>query len=198
MSDTKPSNAVLCPECDALVGAGVDKCWLCGAVLVELDRAAAPRVDLPKLPRHETTRFSYSLGLLMTVVTLVCVSLGLVSIEPGLGIVFAFIVTPALIRTAIGAARRNVAGRPMDITQKMIAFGGSLGVVTVIAVTAGITFFATCFASGFAAAIGFEIANVFGGYDDLLWGAVVGVVIGIIPAGFVGYFLIRRLWPRKD
>ena len=197
MSDTGRSDVVLCPECDALVGAGVQKCWLCGAALVEVNDVVMAEVVLPRLPRHEASRFSYSLGLLMTVVTLVCVCLGVFSIAPGLGIVFAIIVTPAFIRTAIGAARREDAGRPMDVGQKILAFGGSLGVMTVIAVTAGITFFATCVVGGFVALFGLEVAVPSAGMDVIGWAIVTGLVIGILVGGYVGYRLIRRLWPRR-
>ena len=36
MSDAKRSIETTCPDCGALVGAGVKKCWLCGAALAEL------------------------------------------------------------------------------------------------------------------------------------------------------------------
>ena len=71
MSEPERSDVVLCPECDALVGAGVRKCWLCGAALMELDDVVMAEVVLPHLSRREASRFSYSLGLLMTVVSLI-------------------------------------------------------------------------------------------------------------------------------
>ncbi len=195
MSDTERSDVVHCPECGALVGAGVQKCWLCGASLADLDDVVMAEIVLPHLPHREASRFSYSLGLLITVVTLICVSLGLVSIAPGLGIAFAIFVTPAYIRTAVGVARRNVKGQPMDIGQKILAFGGSLAVMTVIAVAAAVAFFATCFAGFWAAAPVFVyVASA----ETIVWVLVIAIVIGSIAAGVVGYLLIRRLWPRMD
>jgi hypothetical protein len=129
----------------------------------------------------------------MLTVTLVSVCLGVGVMAPGLGIALAVLVTPAFIRTAIGAARRKVEGRPMDVGQKILAFGGSVGVVTVIGVAAGITFFATCWA-GFIGGASLGEAAGARGYDPLTWGFYTGVGLGIVAAIFVGYLVSRRFW----
>ena len=200
MNDAERSTAAHCPECGALVSEGIQKCWLCGQ---DLGRAASQTdrdvsSTISTISRARPIAPQFGLASMMLTVTLICVCLGVGSIAPGLGIFFAIIVTPAFIRTAIGAARRKVEGRPMDVGQKILAFGGSVGVVTVIGVAAAITFFATCYAGGWAALFGLATAVPAAELKVIGWAVGTGVVLGSVAAGYVCYRLIRRLWPSRD
>ena len=68
-------------------------------------------------------------------------------------------------------------------------------VMTVIAVAAAVTFFATCFAGFWTAA---PVLVYVTSAETIVWVLVIAIVIGSISAGVVGYLLIRRLWPRMD
>lgn len=192
MNDAEKLTEKHCPECGAPVGAVEQNCWLCNRSGGSGQEPISPVTVMAR------RKVSFSLGSLMTAMTLICVCLGLFGIAPGLGIGFASVVMPAFIRTARGAARRRVEGQPMDISEKMVTFGGSVGVVTVIGVAAGVTFCATCSAGGWAIILGMEVLFPRSYYDGLLIGFGTGVVLGCIAGGYVGYRLLRKLWPQND
>jgi hypothetical protein len=90
----------------------------------------------------------FTLGGLLSVITLICVCLGLFIASPGLGIFAAIAVLPALIRTVLLARRRERIGYPISTTDKYEAFLGSLGVVitslVMLSIVAAATFFFVC------------------------------------------------------
>ena len=134
----------------------------------------------------------------MLTVTLISVCLGVGVMAPGLGIALAVLVTPAFIGTAMGAARRKVEGRPLDVGQKILAFAGSVGVVMVIGIAAGITFFVTCVVGGVVGANIFPATGMRVGLERMV---NIGVPIGTVAAGLVvvvGFFIFfRSLWRKK-
>ncbi len=133
----------------------------------------------------------------MLTVTLVAVVLGAFRVAPGLGILLVIIVSPAWLRTCLNVMRRKARGRPMSAMERLGLFAGSLGVVTIVGVAAGIAFYATCWAGfGISAAAG-EVLAV-GDYGWLAWGLFLGVALGIVAGLVVGLLLLRRLWPHKD
>jgi hypothetical protein len=90
----------------------------------------------------------FTLAGLLSVITLICVCLGLFVASPGLGIFSAIAVLPALIRTVLLARRRKRIGFPISTTDKHEAFFGSLGVVitslVMLSIVAAATFFFVC------------------------------------------------------
>lgn len=180
-----------CPGCGAENDPGRASCWLC-AEPVGLGPGApsAPTALVPPVPLQRT----FTLSSLFLVMTLIAVCLGVAVQVPGLGIPLAILCTPALIRTMLIRSRRRAKGRSMTAGDKVLAFLGSLAVVTTIAVAAGGAFVAVCFSLGLAS---FSIS--LNGSND--WGIalmIAGWVLGIGIGLTVGFFLVRWLWKRKD
>jgi len=195
MTQPSPPHAIVCPECGATVVRRatntVMRCWLCG------HRVGLPAGESANFAVRPTAP-QFGIASMMLTVTLVAVCLGVGVMAPGLGVALAVLVTPALIRTAIGVERhKEVSGRTMDVGQKIAAFAGSLGVVTMIGTAAGAAFFATCWAGFFG---GTAIGQAAGArdYDPLAWGFFTGIGLGVIAGIFAAYFVIRWLWPHKE
>ena len=176
---------VRCGECGATNPATSNVCWLCQRPFVAGPRPEAPVAE-PAKPLAVTQR-TFGLSSLMLLIALIAVCLGVMREVPGLGIALAVVATPALLRTIRTVARREARGRPMDVAEMIGAFFGSVAVVTTIGVAAGAVFTGTCFPVGLVAFTANNAALV-----------ILAFVLGFVAAGFVGYFLIRRLWPRKD
>jgi hypothetical protein len=122
----------------------------------------------------------------MLVIALIAVCLGVLVEIPGLGVVLLLVSTPALIRTLMAVSRGKAAGRPLSGWEKMTVFAGSLGVVAVIGLASLIAFIATCFPVGLISV-----------QADMGVGVFLAFSVGIIAAGFVGFTLIRKLWPQR-
>jgi hypothetical protein len=132
---------------------------------------------------------TFSLSSLFLVVTLCAVTFGLFGVAPGLGILFAIVVAPATLRTAVAARRVKARGRRMDVVQKIETFVGSLFVVITIGAAACVAFVATCFPIGM---ITFASDNGIGG--GLLLAFIIGGAVGL----GVLFWLGRWLWPKKE
>jgi len=185
----------LCGECQATRRPDTEYCWLCGAALEPIVADAAQ----PSVGSEQRAACQFSLASLMLIVTLFAVLLGVFRMAFGLGIVLAILVTPALVRTCMIAARSRAGGRPMSAGRKVSFFAGTLGLVAIIAVAVSVAFVATCFPIGFAAALEanwgpnarFSPALFFG----LAW--VLGIAAALVVLCFL-LWLFRRLWPRGD
>lgn len=142
----------MCPECGAEVGER-DVCWLCGwrggtAAPVHPARTS------PFVPKSESSRRAnpaqFSLESLMLAITLISVCLGMLVAVPGLGVLVCIIAVPAFVRTLIvGRLSKDVAV-PLSLSEKVLAFFASSGIVLGI-LLAGMSAFAvacvgTCFA----------------------------------------------------
>ncbi len=125
----------------------------------------------------------------MLIVTLFAVLLGVSRMSLGLGIVLAILVTPALVRTCMIAARSRAGGRPMSVGRKVSFFAGTLGLLAIIAVAVSAAFVATCFPIGLAGALGRESQFLL----VLAW--PVGIAAGVLVLSVL-IWLFRRLWPR--
>jgi len=177
----------LCGECQATRRPDTEFCWLCGAALEPMIVADATQ---PSVGSEHRAVFQFSLASMMLIVTLCSVLLGVFRIAFGLGIVLAILVTPALVRTCMIAARSRAGGRPMSVGRKVSFFAGTLGLLAVIAVAVPAAFVATCFPIGLAGALGT-------GLQFLL---ILAWPVGIAAGGLVLYVLFRlfrRLWPRE-
>ena len=180
----------ICPHCGAVNRLSRTTCWLCGHSPVATGAAAEPQPQAS--PTEKTAQRTFGLSSLMLLIALIAVCLGVMRELPGLGIALAVVATPALIRTIGAVGRKEARGRPMDVPEIIGTFLGSVAVVTTIAVAAGAAFVATCFP------VGLVTLGPDRGWGVGIVGIVFAFVLGFAVAGFVGYFLIRRLWPRKE
>jgi len=196
-----------CPDCGAAVPAGADHCWLCrwdfrAAPPAEVSVSAGREPELP--PREMPVRgdvqpvpvFQFGLSAILILVTLASVFFSMLTFAPGLAIVLAIFVTPALLRTWRVSQRRRAKGTPMSPRDLLQAFGLALGVAIIIGVAAGVTFFATCFAGFFGGAAASHVVGATGEYVDIGWGLLTGIALGTVATAVVGYMLIRRVWLR--
>ncbi len=139
----------------------------------------------PSLPVHPNAS-TFTLGSLMLVIALIAVCLGVTVEVPGLGILLIVLAAPALVRTLLNVSHSKAEGVTLTLPQKAALFLGSLGIVALIALGALIAFVITCVPAGF---VGIETdGNV---------GIVLAIGAGLIAAGAAGFFLARRLWPRR-
>ncbi len=146
---TSPTNDSSCPECGALLGEGVQTCWLCGW---HREDAPPPRpaetVAPPVAPRSVDRGFSFSLETLMVVMTLVAVGVGAIMLFPGIGIILAIMLLPAFVRTAMVVQRRAEQGQAVALWQRVALFFGSFAtlmvILAVVAVASVGTFCALC------------------------------------------------------
>jgi MFS family permease len=207
---------VLCSACQVANWFSKPNCWLCGAPLYSAPGspegsstpvssapnagASTPAVapatlqeylasDRYRTPQNLPGSGTFTLGSLVLVVALFAVCFAVMRLSLGFGIGLAIAATPALIRTAIGASRRNMAGRPMDMVQKMSLFLASLSIVMVTGVASAGAFTATCFPIGL---MSFGIGN---GSGSGMW---VAISLGVVAGAYVCFLLLRHLWPQKD
>lgn len=129
-----------CPDCGAQTPLDAQTCWMCGRLLIQL-------VAEPPRRAVATSPVSFSLATLMLMVTLVAVGLGMFAIWPGLGILYCLAMAPALVRTAVGARRRQLSGQTLGLDRKFQLFATSLAVSVAAFVAAIVAFFATCFST---------------------------------------------------
>jgi nitroreductase len=137
------------------------------------------------------------LASLLLFTTLVAVLLSAFTTFPGLGIALTILAVPALARTCFVAIRTRDRGQPMPVIAKIHVFLVTLGVVTLIAVAVGATFYGTCWAGFFGgAAASSALGSPGGAYSEIGWGLVTGIILGIIAGLVVAFFLIRFCWRR--
>jgi len=130
-------------------------------------------------------RWTYSLGSLLLLVTLIAATLGLMGLSPGMGIAFGVLATPALIRTAVAASRARAAGAGLNGYEKAWIFLASIGMFFISVLAAGIAFYGVCWA-------GFVVVEPDGGLDA---GLSAGIILGGIGGILVLVLMIRWLWP---
>lgn len=195
---SEPTDLRACAACGAANDQGRKTCWLCGGNLDPVNGGSSPfaaGADVSSPIVEPRAAYQFGISTLLLIMTLFAVLCGVLSMSPGLGVVLAIVATPALVRTGITAVRRKVRGRPMTVPEKLGAFAGSLGVVVIIGVGAGVAFYATCWAGFFGGAATISLWDR--GYTALFVGLIIGVVLGGIVGLYAGYRLIRRFWPHK-
>jgi hypothetical protein len=111
------------------------------------------------------------------VIAVIAVCLGVAHENLNLGIIQAVAVAPALAHTVIVAARSKARGRPMDVFEKVSTFVIAIVGVVVIAVSAIVAFFVTCFPVSVAA-------------RDFGVGLVIGGTAAVAAAAYVTYRLL--------
>ena len=173
-----------CSECGASNSDGAGKCWLCAATMRDVNPFASPVAEPPAFVSWNPR--SFSLATLLAVLTLTAVCIGVTVQAPGIGIGLAVLSAPALVRTVGIGKRHKAKGQPLTIGAKLLAFLGSLAVVTTIAVASFIAFVVICFSIGLAS----HESN-----NEALF--ILGWILGIVVGGGIGLFIIRWLWWRK-
>jgi len=88
----------------------------------------------PGIYYHRRAAFQFSLATVMLLITLAAVLLGLFRMSPGLGMLVAVLVAPALIRTLIESAERQALGRPMTPADKASMFASTVGLTIAMGV----------------------------------------------------------------
>jgi len=200
---------VTCSDCGAAGPAAARKCWLCGAAI---DPAAARQVEprasrtLPKRRAPQPITQGQGLALSALAVAVVVVGFGVTLAAPGLGILYAVILAPALVRTFVAAQQETVAGATgpgklaafgQSLAISALAFAGSLGVIVVTLAAGLMACFAICMGALASDAFGVnkaeeQIMNVL---FACLGFALVG---GAIAAVGVFFYIFWKLWPRAN
>lgn len=183
MSETVSAYELSCPYCGARNARGEAKCWLCKQPL-SLEAAA----NEPILAEAVDVRPQFALSTLLLVMTVICISAGLVAAAPGLIIPLVVLVIPALIRS-VAAARAS--GGPVSIGQKIATFVVSLGLVVAIW-TAGII--ALCAACTLIVVGGAAMEFNDNAVNTLVVIAIVAVVGALAMMGWLYYLT----WPNKN
>ena len=203
------SDAQYCVVCHAPVEPG-KPCWLCksmeagenvfaqplqGASLGT--NASHPQQDdnpyaTPTPIGDSPTASAFSIVL---VVGVIIVLVALTVAAPGLGILLAIIVAPAVIRTAVVAARhRQVRQQDLSVSEKSTLFLASFGGALLAATAAGVAFGVTCAATCFGVlAVGGTSGN--GNLVSTLFIAALGLscIVGLTAGGYT----LHRLWRSK-
>ncbi len=195
MNDTKPSSDDShCPECGAVVGQGVVRCWLCGWQR-DGDSASVSTQSVapPVTPRPVDHGFSFSLETLMLVMTLSAVGMGAIVLFPGVGIILAIMLLPAFIRTAKVVRRRAEQGRAVGLWPRVALFFGSfttaLVIIVVVSVASVGTFCGLCL--GF-----YAVAEGGPGFDSLM--ILAAVISGIAAiAATITAIIFSTKWVRR-
>jgi hypothetical protein len=134
---------------------------------------SSPRAGKPGLPASGAPD---SLATLALWITLAVVGLGVLFIAPGLAILLAIAVTPALLRTVLMVGRLSQRGEQISTSRKAFLFLGSLAtsvIVAIVVLVAAVgSFCAVCLSAGKDSAI--PLAALFsvvvtGGVVFLLW-----------------------------
>lgn len=170
-----------CRECGAECHFDAARCWLCGA---SNPGAAHPSESISAGASTATT---FSLTSLFMVMTLVAVGAGVFAAAPGLGIIFAILATPALIRTVVITAKQKSRGVAATPGQKVVRFLGSVGVVLLVLISIGVALLTACL----TACAGYAL----GGKNGLGIGTAIGGAAGLALIGWLLWLIWR--WQRK-
>ncbi|HMC09993.1 MAG TPA: hypothetical protein VKH44_01835 [Pirellulaceae bacterium] len=192
---------IYCP-CGAENPSDAKSCWLC---LRELPGETTPMPEVPGGGVWETDDAQPSaaaparvaplhvpvsgvggeLPTLSLWLVLALMGFGIFFVAPGLAILFAIAIAPALVRTTLVVSRRSSQGKQVPGHRKVLLFIGSLGtsviVLTVVLVAAVGSFCAVCLSAGNNSAI--PVAALFS----------VVVTGGVL---FLVWKWIRRRWQR--
>ncbi|HEY2154691.1 MAG TPA: hypothetical protein VGH33_03610 [Isosphaeraceae bacterium] len=169
----RPRQVVNCPHCAAV---NPSHEVLCRACAKDLTVYIGPAERLP----HR-----FGVGSLMLLVGSVGVGLGLFRALPVLGAGVLLLIPPALIRTMAAVSQRAGDGRPMGGDERMVTFFHSIGVTLGLLVCSLLTF----------AIVMMPAASLTAGAGHR--GMVITLGLAGTAAGFVGWLLLRRLWPYK-
>lgn len=154
MNDSTNPLLKICPECGADCVASAPRCWMCGGDLSRAEtiyQAQAVTASMRgagnagAMPVSEWF-FAISTCLLLGVVLLV--GLGLAVDEPGTAILYAIVVSPALLATLIRTQLKRASHGRVSWAEKfatlMISGALTVSIVTVLCVAACVALFVYC------------------------------------------------------
>jgi hypothetical protein len=198
MSPIESEDRITCPHCGASTVRRLSFCTICRARLRtsqshDVEEEPPRTEEIPDAGPGAAARPldacpHYTLASLMLLTALIGVFLGLTVHSLAYGIIFAFLCIPALIRTIRINRRRKAKGHRMAFSEKILAFGASLGVVVVVAAASGGTLTGCIFFAVFATGSGLRNGGA----------AFALTMLAFVAAGLVGMFLLRWLWPPRD
>src|SRR4051812_25608974 len=175
-----------CPECGAELAAGQARCWLCARKFSEAENSnpyASPQ------PVGENNDYQVSLASLFLIMTLSAVGTGLFLVAPGLGVLFAVLSVPALVRTIVAAKQQWRAGAALTIGEKMGVFVVSFFIMVAIGIASSVAFGVAC-TGGLLLGLGI-------GVNDPTPAFVLGIGFGLIAAIPFAIWTLRANWPSK-
>ena len=121
MPDTSLSHEVDCPHCGAGNQNAGGLCWMCRQKIHGEEEIITAEVIAP--PKFVPQTFSFSLASIFAIMSLVAVGFGLAQIEPGMGILFAFVSFPAVIITFVRTrAEQRTKGRQVGWGERILTF----------------------------------------------------------------------------
>jgi len=182
---TAPDRCV-CPDCGATNPPTARDCWLCQAEPPSEATAPGPPAARPLAP---STRDA---GTVVLLVAIGVVCLGAIGLCPGLGILLALILTPTAI-FLLRSQSDQAPDRPRSVLLRVLA---TFGAVVLVGVAAVVTFLVTCFVAGWGSffVVG---SSSRGGYDAIPVAIGIGIIAGLVVAGFVVYRVVRMLARRR-
>ena len=146
--------------------------------------------------RNAISPNSFSLSLLMQIVTGGSIFWAVLVVNPPLAIIGAVLSTPAIIRTGWVAEQLRVEHLPFQWHTRFFVFVRSLFFVCVVALLSAVAFVSVCVICGIG---GFAFGKVMGSYDNSAMdmaavGSVSGVIWGMGVSAIVAMFLLTRYW----
>ncbi|TWT93815.1 hypothetical protein Pla52n_56430 [Stieleria varia] len=200
-SDPIAIGTVRCPTCFAENPQG-QSCWLCHSnIPANAERVPANSAPMPvpgitnpyAAPAMLEDSGQSTFPSIVLIVGLVVVLLALGTAAPGLAIMLAIVVAPALIRTAVVANRKRNAGEEISTMQKSGLFFASLAGVITACVAACAAFFIACSASCFGI-LAMESSGSSRAVQSIFPVAMFGSgALGLVA----GFFVLRALWKRR-
>lgn len=191
-----PDSIGRCRECGAMVRPEVTACWLCASRLAEQEERreleenpfASPR------PSSEEMLEGSSVSGATLIVTLLLVTLGVWLVAPGIAVLLAVAIVPALVRTLLVLRRRSTLGLETTRAKRVEMFLLSAVTVVVIAVAAIGAAFVALVASCFVA-----LASAgAGATEDAVWVVFgVGQILALLVVGSLALTWARQRW-RQD
>jgi hypothetical protein len=137
-----------CPQCGAKPIPGQVKCWLCcGEQTPASTGGPAPVSSLPRVeyqPAPPTVSSQNNVASVLLIATLVAVLTSMTLMNPGIGIMVAFLTLPVLLRNCFTALRHGASVQPMSASNFIARFMLSLAMIVAVFVAAGAAFFFTC------------------------------------------------------
>jgi hypothetical protein len=126
------------------------------------------------------------------IVTVICLSLGLYEIAPGLIVPLVMIVAPALVRVAVASAAQARSGQPASIGSKASTFFASLAIVFLIWIAGVVAFCAAC-----ALIVGVGLSVNPNGGNAIGAMIVLSIGAGLLSLGLVVWLFVVTLPNRK-
>ena len=174
----RPSPELIhCPWCGERNSAIDDDCHVCGQGLTLF---IGPRPKVRKV----------SLATVMIGIAVVAVCLAVMREIPPLGILLAVSIVPGAARTVLVVGERKADGRAMTPGETVSAFFASSAISLGIAVASVFTLLVVCLALGGLSSYSHRRPSLVAVFFP--W------IAASASASFVGCFLVRRLWPRRD